>query len=131
MNMKTIQKMMGIFALSSALAFSATASSDSHAVKKAKEAVEEAKPYDWKTLAKSAEVCFRKNENTTEALEWIDKSIEIYKNPMNLEIKGDYYASANKKADALALYSEAIQIGKDQNFDFDTSKLQEKIWNLR
>lgn len=128
--MKTIQRLMGILALSTVLIFTAEAS-DSNAVKKAKEAVEEAKPYDWKTLAESAAVCFKKNENTTEALNWINKSIEINKDPINLEIKADYYAAINEKKQALSLYAEAINTGKNQNFDFDSSKLQAKIWELR
>jgi len=129
--MKIFQKTIAMIALAAIVSFSAQAAPESNAVKKAKEAVEEAAPYDWKTLASSAEICFKKKENTELALEWINKSIEINKDPKNLEIKADYFASIGEKSKALALYSEAINTGKEQNFWFDSSDLQDKIWSLR
>lgn len=130
--MKMIQKTIGMLAM--VIMFSTTAwaaTGESYAVKKAKEAVAEAESYDWKTLATSAKVCFRKGENTEQALEWINQSIKIQKDPINLEIKADYYAGIGEKNDALKYYSEAIDAGKKQNFWFDSSSLQSKIWELR
>lgn len=130
--MKMIQKLIGATALVAVFSLTSLAGpGQSNAVKKAIEAVNEAEPYDWKTLAESAKVCFKKGENVEQALQWIDKSIEINKDPMNLEIKGDYYSATGAKEEALKLYSEAITVGKAQNFWYDTSELQSKIWNLR
>lgn len=130
--MKTIQKMYWMTAILAVCSFTALGySGESNAVKKAKEAVEEAAPYDWRTLAESAKVCFKKKENVDLALKWIDKSIEINKDPFNLEIKGDYYQSIGDNKEAMKLYYDAITTGKEQNFWFDTSELQAKIWKLR
>lgn len=127
--MKTFQKFMMAAMIVAAFAFSAQAK-DSNAVKKAKEAVE-SEPTDWKTLAKSAEVCFKKGENTEQALKWIDESISLKKTAKNLEIKGDYYASISKNEKALEYYTEAANVGRTSNPNFDSSKIQAKIWKLR
>ena len=58
---------------------------------KTRDAVEQASPHDWYTLALSAEKCFKKKVNLKQASEWLDQSIEIAEKPFNLELKGDYY----------------------------------------
>lgn len=128
--MQTLIKSISIFSLAIILSTQAFAG-QSRAVKKAKEAVAEAAEYDWKTLAKSAEICFNKGENIEEALVWIEKSIEIQKDPFNLQVLGDYYASIGDKKTAMAKYYEAITVAKDQNFWYDTSSIQAKIWELK
>lgn len=127
--MKTLKTTLGIFSLLMILSLSALAV-ESNAIRKAKEAVA-AEPSDWKVLAKSAKICFNKNENTSEALNWINRSIEIKKTPENLEIKADYLLSQNQKREALLLYTEAVSVGRSANIHFDSSKLQAKIWELR
>lgn len=131
--MKTIQKMIGAVAVVALISFSATASStgESKSVKKAKEAVEEAAGYDWKTMAESAAICFKKGQNIEQAMVWIEKSIEIQEDPFNLEILADYYASLGKKDKAITTYVKAIDAGRAQNFWYDNSHLQAKIWDLR
>lgn len=128
--MKTIQKMMTAMTLIVIITFT-TQAAESAAVKKAKEAVAEAAPYDWKILAESADICFSKGENIDEAMKWIDKSIEINKDPLNLEVKADYLVAQGKNKQAMKYYVEAIKAGKEQNFWFDSSGLQAKIWKLR
>lgn len=130
--MKSIKKMYWMTAIVAICSFTALGySGESNAVKKAKEAVKEAEAYDWRTLAESAQVCFDKKENVGQALEWIDRSIEINKDPFNLEVKGDYYRSIGDNKKAMRLYYEAITVGKSQNFWFESSKIQGKIWDLR
>ena len=130
--MKSIQKMSWATVLIAVCSFGALGySGESNAVKKAKVAVKEAEPYDWKTLAESAQVCFKKKENLEMAMEWINKSIEINKDPFNLEIKGDYFESIGEEKEAMKLYYEAITVGKEQSFWFDSSDIQAKIWKLR
>ena len=62
---------------------------------------------------------------------WIEKSIEIQKDPLNLEILADYYVEKNETERATKTYIQAIEAGKEQNFWFDSSDLQAKLWNLK
>jgi hypothetical protein len=110
------------------LVFSVSASSqDSKAVQKAKEKVENAAPDDWETYAKGAEVLIRKNTNMKEASEWLDKSIEIKATSFNLELKGDYYMANNLPEKAMELYIMALKKGKEEDKNFRSLYLQEKI----
>ncbi len=127
--MKTISRVFVLLVLFS-LSSQSMATTTSNAVKKAQEAVSES-PYDWKILAESAVICFKKGENIDEAMKWINKSIEINKDPMNLEIKADYLVEQGKKKEASKFYIEAINTAKNQNFWYDTSDLQQKLWKLR
>lgn len=134
--MYTFKKNLFAAVLLTAATFAATAlpsttGNHSRAVKKAIETVEKAEAYDWKTLAECAEICFKKGENVSQALEWINRSIEINEDPYNLEIKGDYYESEGDKQEAMKYYYKAIVAGKAQNFWNDNDRLQEKIWDLR
>ncbi len=103
---------------------------ESKTVEKAREAVE-SNSGDWKVLAESAEKCFRKGENIEQAMQWINKSIEINPDPMNYEIKGDYFNAQSKYKKALEQYYQAIIVGKQQNFWFDNKQLQKKIWETK
>ncbi|XOV95189.1 MAG: tetratricopeptide repeat protein [Bacteroidota bacterium] len=103
---------------------------ESKTVEKARDAVESSSS-NWKVLAESAEKCFRKGQNVDQAMEWINKSIEINPDPMNHEIKGDYYKSQNQYKKAMEQYFKAIVTGKEQNFWFDDKGLQKKIWDSK
>ena len=94
---------------------------------KAREAVENAGPHDWYTLAISAEKCFKKKVNLKQAVEWLDQSIEIAETPFNLELKGDYYI-VNKLPDkALEYYVRAMNTMKEKDGDAEVTQLQKKI----
>ncbi|MEQ8338211.1 MAG: hypothetical protein RIA62_12735 [Cyclobacteriaceae bacterium] len=103
---------------------------ESKAVEKAREAVESSAS-DWKVLAESAQKCFKKGQNIDQAMEWINKSIEINPDPFNYEVKGDYYKSIKHYRKALQQYHEAILVGKKQNFWYDNGHLQKKIWESK
>ena len=103
------------------------AANEEKVINKAREAVESASPDDWYTYAKAAKSCFAKKVNLKEAAEWIDQSIEIKETAFNLEIKGDYYAMNRLPRKALEYYTKAAQVGKSEDFNFDTSGLQKKI----
>ena len=94
---------------------------------KAREAVENAGPHDWYTLAASAEKCFKKKVNLKEASEWLDQSLEIAQMPYNLELKGDYYIVNKLPEQALEFYLRAINVMKEQDGKADVSKIQKKI----
>jgi hypothetical protein len=100
---------------------------DNKTVEKARSAVENASPDDWYAYAKSAKMCIKKNVNMKEAAEWIDKSLDIKRDAFNLEIKGDYYLANNLPEKALELYVEAAKVGKENDVNFNTSDLQDKI----
>jgi len=103
---------------------------DDKTVQKAREAVEQASPDDWHTLAKSAEKCFRKNVNLKEASKWLDKSIEIKPTVYNLGLKGDYYAMNKLPEKALEYYIKAMNVAKEADNYADVSDLQLKISDI-
>ncbi|GEM_PF-1380472 len=91
-------------------------SADDKTVEKSREAVENADPNDWKTLSYNADKCFRKKINTEEALEWINRSIEIDANPTNLTVMGDYYYRNEMPEKAIHYYLQAMaKNGHGQN----------------
>jgi len=112
-----------VFVGTAAFAYNA----DDKTTEKTREAVENAGPDDWYTLAVSAEKCFKKNVNMKEAAEWLDQSIEIARTPYNLELKGDYYMINQLPEKALESYVEAMNALKSKDFQADVSDLQQKI----
>ena len=94
---------------------------------KTREAVAEAQPDDWKTLAEAAEKCIHKGVNLKEAQEWLDTSLKIKETALNLMVKGDYYASNNQPDRALEYYVKSLKVGKQQDVNFNGSKVQQKI----
>ena len=104
--------------------------SDDKAVNKAKNAVEQASPDDWKTLEESARVCIKKGKNMKEAAEWINASIAIKATPSNLELKGDYYLKNNLPEKALQYYIQSSKSIKEQNANNSTFHLEEKIRSI-
>jgi len=97
------------------------------AVEKAREAVENASPDDWYTLANSAEKLIRKNKNLKEANEWLDRSIEIKKTVYNLTVKGDYYQANQLPDKALEYYVKAMNLAKSEDANADISDIQRKV----
>ena len=94
---------------------------------KAREAVENASPYDWYTLAVSAEKCFKKKVNMKQAYEWLDQSLAIAETPYNLELKGDYYNDNMLPDKALEYYIRAMNTIKENDGDGNVTDLQKKI----
>ncbi len=103
------------------------ASTGSKAEEKAREAVENAAPDDWHTLAESAEKLMRKKKNLKEANEWIDKSISIKETSYNTTLKGDYYYALQMPDKALEYYVKAMQLAHKENKDADLSSIQQKV----
>lgn len=94
---------------------------------KTRDAVENASPDDWYTLAISAEKCFKKKVNLKQASAWLDQSIEIAEKPFNLELKGDYYFDNRLPDKALEYYVRAMNIIKENDGEADVSHIQKKI----
>ena len=100
---------------------------DEKTTEKTRDAVENASPDDWYTLAVSAEKCFKKKVNLKEASEWLDLSLEIAQTPFNLELKGDYYVSNRLPDKAIEYYVRTINTMKEQDKDADVTQVQKKI----
>jgi len=112
-------------------AFASTDDKVNKTVSKARTAVEQASPDDWMTLAKSAQICFRKNVNLKEAASWIDRSLEIKESAFNLEVKGDYYAANNLSEKALEYYVASMIKGMEEDPNFDSRPVQAKIVKVK
>ncbi|MBD0403756.1 MULTISPECIES: hypothetical protein [unclassified Flammeovirga] len=65
---------------------------------------------EWLFYAESAKQRILKNENLQDALELIDQSLDLQINPINLEIKGDYYTKMGDLNSAFEQYQKAIQL---------------------
>ncbi|MEM8965175.1 MAG: hypothetical protein AAGE93_02080 [Bacteroidota bacterium] len=97
---------------------------------RAREAVENASPDDWYTLAKAAEKCIAKKVNLKEAAEWLNKSLAIHESAFNLRVKGDYYVHNKLPEKALEYYSKSIRVGKLEDPSYMDADTQEKILTL-
>jgi hypothetical protein len=100
---------------------------DDRTTEKTREAVENASPHDWYTLATSAEKCFKKKVNLKQASEWLDQSLEIAETPFNLELKGDYFIENQLPDRALEYYVRAMSVMKEKDGEADVVQLQKKI----
>ncbi len=118
---------MAFIAIAISSAYTFARQNDDKAILKAREAVQNASPDDWHTLAKSAEKCLNKKANLKEANEWIEKSIEIKPTVYNLGLKGDYYMLNQLPEKALEYYVKAMTTAKSENVDSDVSDIQRKI----
>ena len=115
---------MAFVVLSGSMAF---AKFDDRTTEKTRDAVENASPHDWYTLAISAEKCFKKKVNLKEASEWLDQSLAIAKTPFNLELKGDYYNDNRIPDKALEYYLQAMNAMKENDGEADITKIQKKV----
>lgn len=97
---------------------------------KAREAVEQASPDDWMTLAKSAEKCIKKNVNLKEAAGWLDQSLLIKETPYNLKVKGLYYEKNNLPKEALKYYVKSLKVGIEQDINYSDPATQQKVTAL-
>lgn len=120
----TLAATMAFIVLSSSVTL---ARLDDRTTEKTRDAVDQASPDDWYTLAISAEKCFKKKVNLKEASEWLDQSLEIAETPFNLELKGDYY-NENKLPDkALEYYVRAMNTLKENDGETEVRHIQKKI----
>jgi tetratricopeptide (TPR) repeat protein len=120
----TLLAALAIVVFSSSMSF---AKVDDRTTEKAREAVENASPHDWYTLAVSAEKCFKKKVNLRQASEWLDQSLEIAEAPFNLQLKGDYYLDNRLPDKALEYYVRAMNVMKENDGEADVSGIQKKI----
>ncbi|MFA0964761.1 hypothetical protein AB9P05_23335 [Roseivirga sp. BDSF3-8] len=98
---------------------------------KARTKLEKKATPDWKDYCKSAQMCVRKNTNMEEAHSWLEKSIEMDKNPDNLEAMGDYHLANNEKRKAADFYLESLKAGILKNPNYQDESLQKKLTQLQ
>ncbi|UII33759.1 hypothetical protein LVD17_08005 [Fulvivirga ulvae] len=103
------------------------AASGDKVTEKAREAVSNAAPDDWETLAKAADMCIKKKVNLTEAKEWLDNSLSIKESALGLEVAGDYYMLNKLYDQAINNYVKSMLLTKEKDFYADTEGLQAKI----
>ena len=114
------------------LGIASLAQATNRTVEKTREAVEQASPDDWYTLAVNAEKCFRKKVNLKEAAEWLDTSLSIAERPYNLSLKGDYYKMNRLHQEALRYYVKALDaIQHNPDSGVSTESVQRKIAELK
>ncbi len=131
LNNKSIFSFIMVALLSVSSVIASYSPSNEKTISKARTAIQNASQDDWETYAKSAQICIEKNINMKEAFTWINHSIEIKESTMNLTIKGDYYLKNKLPRKAMEQYLKAIELGKEFDFDYDTSDLQAKIDKAR
>ena len=95
-------------------------------VSKNRDAVENAAPDDWYTLAYCAKTCIDKKVNSKEVATWIEKSLAIKETAYNMEVKGDYFVVNKLNDEALKCYIKAISLASENN-NFESADLQKKI----
>ncbi len=98
--------------------------------KRARQAVEQASPDDWHTLAKSAERCITKGVNLKEAATWLEQSLAIKETVYNLRVQGDYYVKNQLPDRALESYSKSIRVGRIDDPSYADATTQAKIVKL-
>ena len=96
-------------------------------VDKARTAVENASPDDWKTYAKSVQTLIRKKTNLADVKMWIEKSISIRETSFNLEVFGDYYVMNNMPFMASTYYIKSLKKMRAEIPGCDISKIQAKV----
>lgn len=97
---------------------------------RARQAVEQASPDDWHTLAKSAKQCIAKGVNLKEAAGWLNQSLAIKETAYNLQVQGDYYVKNQLPDRALESYSKSIRVGRLNDPSYADADTQDKIVKL-
>lgn len=129
-NVKVIMMAMATVFLSASV-YALPGTADNKTVTKARLAVEEAAPDDWRTYAESAEKCMRKKVNLKEAKVWLDKSLKIQETPYNLAIMGDYYQMNALPEQALENYVKSLRLGLEKDINYSDPVTHAKMMKAR
>lgn len=70
--------------------------------------------FSWQGWGSAAAYCLQNDFNHEEALEWIDRSIGMERNPQNLQLKGGLLAQMGRTEEANAVFEEALD-GANEN----------------
>lgn len=122
--------MAALFVSGSALAGDLS-DNESRTAEKAREAVDNAGPDDWHTLASAAEKCIKKNVNLGEAKAWLKKSIKIRHTPYNLAVMGDYFMLNQIPEKGLEYYVASLRVGFQQDINYRDEITHAKMMKVR
>lgn len=97
------------------------------ALRKARAAVNAAKPDDWRTPLQAANYIFNSPDklDTAEAIGWLEKSIKVKENYNNMYTKARLLASQGKTMEAIAAGERALVLGKEAKAD--TADLEKRL----
>ncbi|OHX68163.1 hypothetical protein NH26_18330 [Flammeovirga pacifica] len=86
---------------------------------------------EWYHCAKTAKDLLNDNDQMVLALEWIDQSLDLDINSVNLEIKGDYYWKTGDIFSAIEQYKKALRV-KSLKYcmDKDFKRIKKKLAKL-
>jgi hypothetical protein len=84
----------------------------------------------WQILNGAARYAMMEKVYTTEAMNWIDRSIAMDKNAMNLRTKAELLAAAGKFKEAIAIGEEALAVGKAKDPKYEASQQAKDLTKL-
>jgi hypothetical protein len=84
----------------------------------------------WQELNGAARDALTENVYQNEAMTWIERSIALDKNEMNLRTKAELLAAAGRTPDAIAAAEEAMKIGKLKDPKFESSQFAKDLGKL-
>ncbi len=70
--------------------------------------------FGWQGFSQAAAYCVRNNLNLDEAMQWIDKSIQINENVTNLFVKADLLEKIGKKSDAELIQKRIVKVAASE-----------------
>jgi tetratricopeptide (TPR) repeat protein len=82
---------------------------------------------NWQILNGSAGYALTQKIYLNEAMDWVDRSIALDKNPRNLRTKAELLAQAGKPEEAIATAEEAVKLSKQRDPKANTSALEKLI----
>jgi hypothetical protein len=128
LKLKILTTFLAIFAAGELCAFSSGNDLNvEEYISKHKTRIKNAAPDDWKTFADCANALVSKRIASIEAINWIDRSIEVRETVYNRTIKGDFLVLKGRIRDAQAEYVRAIELAKQENRGEEIPKIQWKI----
>lgn len=82
---------------------------------------------NWQILNGAAGFALTQKVFLNEAMDWVDRSITLDKNPRNLRTKAELLAQAGKPEEAIATAEEAVKLSKQRDPKANTSALEKLI----
>lgn len=69
--------------------------------------------FSWEALYQAADYCLSHQIHAEDAMKWVDQSISIQSNFLNLETKSKLLSKAGKKEEADALHAKALEVANE------------------
>jgi hypothetical protein len=100
---------------------------NSKALANARTAIAEAKPDDWRTRYQAASFTLNSEVGMDEGRKWLDQSIAIEKNYLNLSLLARWQMKEGKKKEAITTAEKAVAAGKASKDKVDTAPTEKLI----